>query len=145
MVTKLTRVTLAAAFGLTILALAGGVSATAQDKKDDKKVPPVKEIMKAGHKGDDAHMAKVVLAVKDGKWEDAQSHAKDLADNGTLLGKNTPKKGDPKSWEKLTTKYADNTKALYEATQKKDADASKAALENLGASCKECHSVHRGK
>jgi cytochrome c556 len=141
MAQKWMRVALLGAFGAVVLALSVGAGASAQDKK----APPVKEIMKAGHKGDDAHMAKVVLAVKDGRWEDAQKHAKQLADNGTVIGKNMVKKGDPKSWEALTTKYAANTKALYTATEKKDAKDAKTALENLGASCKECHTAHRGK
>lgn len=140
MVRKLTQASLFAALGVAIVALSVGPVISA-----DEKTPTAKEIMKAGHKGDDALQAKIVLAVKGGKWDDAQMYAKKLAENGAALPKNTARKGDPKSWETLATKYAANTKALYEATEKKDAKTARTALETIGASCKACHTAHRGK
>lgn len=140
MVRTLTRVALFAALALPVAALSVRPVISA-----DEKVPTPKEIMSAGHKGDDALTARITLAVKGGKWDDAQMYAKKLAENGASLGKNTPKKGDPKSWESLTAKYAENTKAVHAATDKKDARATRAALETIGASCKMCHTAHRGK
>lgn len=143
MTRKLVQVGLCAALGVAAVALSFGPSAAANQKAEKKL--SIKEIMKAGHKGDDANMAKVTLAVKDGKWEDAQKYAKELADNGALLPKGMPKRGEAASWEEKSKKYAENTKALFEAATKKDATTTKAALETLGASCKACHDNHKGK
>lgn len=128
------------AFGLAVLSLPVGTAISA-----DTKTPTVKEIMSAGHKGDKALMAKVAAAVKGGKWDDAQKAAAKMAENGAALGKNTVKKGDAKSWETLAQKYADSTKALADATDKKDAAAVKSSMQAIGTSCKECHTAHRGK
>jgi hypothetical protein len=136
----LTRVSLAAAL-TAVAALSVGSANSA-----DEKTPTIKEIMRAGHKGDQALTAKIGQAAKAAKWGDAQALAKKLSENGAALAKNTPKKGDAKSWESLAAKYAENTKAVYEATEKKDAKATKAALDTIApATCKECHSAHRGK
>ena len=141
---KLTRFALCAAFGAAVVALSVESASSADEKKSDK-VPPIKEIMKGAHGGDDAHVARIVAAVKGGKWEDAQKSSKALAEEGAVLGKNTPKRGDAKSWETLAKKYAETTKAVHEATDKKDKDATGAALDTLRASCKECHMSHKGK
>lgn len=140
MVRKLSRVSLAVALGAAVVALSVGAANSA-----DEKVPAIKEIMRAGHKGDEALTAKIGQAAKSGNWADAQKYAKKLAENGAVLAKNTPKKGDPKSWEALATKYAANTKAVYEAAEKKDPQATKSAIGTIGASCKACHTAHRGK
>jgi cytochrome c556 len=140
MVRKLTRVYLAFVLGAAAVALAVGPVVSADDK-----ALSIKEIMAAGHKGDTALMAKVAQASKAGKWDDAQKFAKKLAENGTVLSKGMPKRGDAKSWDALAKKYADNTQAIADATEKKDAAATKTALGGLGASCKECHTAHRGK
>lgn len=144
MAQKLLRVALCAALGVAVAVLSAGTSAEANQKAEDKKVI-IKEIMKAGHKGADANLAKLVLAVKDAKWEDAQKSAKSLADNGAMLPMGMPKRGEPASWEEKSKKYAENTKALLEAVEKKDAATSKSAIETLQASCKACHDNHKGK
>ena len=142
MAQKWIRVALLAAFAAVVVAASVVPSVIAQDK--DKKMS-IKEIMGAAHKGDDNLINKIKSAVKAGKWEDAQTAAKTLAENGTKLGKNTPKRGDKDSWEMLTKKYAENTKAVADATEKKDADATKTAIGTVVGSCKECHDAHRGK
>lgn len=129
---------------LGVLALTVAVSAAAQDKKDEKKLT-TKQIMMAGHKGADALFEKVKAAVKDKKWDDASTAAKQLAENGALFPKATPPKGDAKSWEDLSGKYAENTKALAAAVEKKDADAANKAVGTIGSSCMACHKEHRGK
>lgn len=135
MLRKFKTVTLCGALAALMLMFAQ--SADSQDKKTTK------EIMKAGHKGADAHFEKIKDAVKAKKWEDAEKPAKDLAANGALFPKATPPKGDAKSWETLSTKYADNTKALSEAVEKKDEDAAKKAIGAIGSSCMACHKEHR--
>ena len=138
------RAAVVTAFGVAAVGLVAGRARTADDKKDDT-APTVKQIMSMGHKGADALMNKIGAAAKAGKWDVAQKAATGLAENGAKLGKNVSKKGDAKSWEMLAKKYAEDTKAVAEAAEKKDADATKTALGTLGASCKACHDAHKGK
>ena len=144
MLRKLMKVTVAGVFGLLAVALAQSGTIKAQDKKDEKKLT-TKQIMGAGHKGADALFAKVKTAVEAKKWADAAEPAKDLAANGSLFPKATPPKGEAKSWEDLAGKYAENTKALGDAVEKKDEAAAKKALGAIGGSCKGCHDNHKGK
>ena len=141
MAQKLVRVAAGVLVAAGAFVLAGGGSLVGQDKKG----PTIKEIMKAGHAGADAYLGKVNAAVKGGNWDDAAKAAKALDDNAALLGKATPKKGDASSWADLTKKYHGNTSALLAATEKKDAAGAKSAVGALQGSCKECHSVHKGK
>ena len=145
MLRKMLKVALVGAFGLMAVVLAESATVRAQDKDKKEEKKTTKQIMSAAHKGDDALAAKVTLAVQDAKWEDAQKFAKQLAAGGALLPKATPPRGDAKSWETLSTKYAENTKALFEATDKKDTDTAKAGLETINGSCKACHMSHKGK
>lgn len=144
---KLVKVAMAGALGLLAVVFAHSGSVGAQDKKDKKKDEKLttKQIMGVGHKGADSLFAKIQTAVKAKKWEDASAPAKDLAANGSLFPKTTPPKGDAKSWEDLAGKYAENTKALSEAVEKKDEDAANKALKAIGGSCKGCHDAHKGK
>ncbi len=144
MLRKYIRASLFAAFGMLAMLLAYGASATAEEKdKKDEKLPEISEIMKKGHDKTDGYIAKVRGAAKDGKWEDAQKYAKTLAFFGEHLGKNKPPKGDEKSWETLTKKYNENTKAVQKATDAKDAAQTKTALGAIGKSCGECHKSHK--
>lgn len=144
MLRKLQKVTTAGVLGLLAIAFANSGPIEAQEKKSDKKLT-TKQIMGIGHKGADALFAKVKTAVEAKKWEDAASPAKDLAENGSLFPKATPPKGEAKSWEDLAGKYAENTKALNDAIEKKDEAAAKKAMGAIGGSCKTCHDNHRGK
>jgi cytochrome c556 len=78
-----------------------------------------------------------------GKWDDAKEYAKTLSFFGENLGKNKPPKGEADSWEKLTKKYAESTKAVSKAVDDKDASAVNKALDSIGGSCMECHKSHR--
>jgi cytochrome c556 len=138
------RAALLAAFAAVILAVSVVPGVTAQDKKAEK-VPSIKQIMTAAHKGDDTLITKVKAAVQEGKWEDAQKAAKKLSEIGAALGKNKPKRGEASSWETLTKAYAESTKAVADATEKKDADATTKALDTISESCKTCHQAHKGK
>ena len=144
MAQKWIRAALFATFGAVVLAVSVGPGATAQDKKAEK-IPSIKQIMVAAHKGDDTLITKVKAAVKDENWEDAQKAAKTLSENGVALGKNKPKRGETSSWETLTKAYAESTKAVADATEKKDTDATTKALDTIRDSCKACHQAHRGK
>ncbi len=138
---KLMKVSMAGLLGLMTVLLAYA-AATADDKKEEK-VPTIKEIMTKGHKGTDAYIAKIKTAAKDAKWEDAQKYAKTLTFFGENLGKNKPPKGETDSWEKLTKKYGENTKAVVKAVEDNDAKAVNKALGEITGSCMECHKAHR--
>ena len=143
MLRKLQKVATAGVLGLLAIAFANGGAIEAQEKKEKKLT--AKQIMAAGHKGADALFAKVKTAIEGKKWTDAAAPAKGLADNGALFPKAAPAKGDAKSWEDLAGKYAENTKALADAVEKKDEAAAKKAMGAIGGSCKACHDNHRGK
>jgi cytochrome c556 len=144
MLRKFTKPVLAGVFGILALVFAQGAAIRGDDKKEEKKLT-TKQIMQAGHKGADAHFEKVKAAVKGKKWDDAATPAKELAANGALFPKASPPKGDAKSWEDLSGKYAENTKALAEAVEKKDEAAANKAVGVIGSSCMACHKEHRGK
>jgi hypothetical protein len=148
MLRKFIRAGLFAALGVIAMTLAYGAAATAgQDKKDDKKkdekIPSISDIMLQGHKGTDSFLGKLKGEVKDAKWADALDHAKALNLFGEALGKNKPPKGDEKSWKELTGKYAENTKSVLTAVEKKDAKAATTALGAIGGMCMGCHKAHR--
>lgn len=137
---KLLRIALAGALGVMVVFLASGATVTADDKKDEK-VPTIKEIMQKGHKGTDAYIAKIRADAKTGKWDEAKDYAKTLAFFGENLGKNKPGKGDAGSWEKLTKKYAESTKAVLKGVEDKDAKEVNKALDSIN--CMECHKAHK--
>jgi len=139
MLRKFLKATLSATIGAVALILATANTGGAEDKKDEK-LATIKEIMSKGHKGADAFISKIKSEAKDGKWDEAKDHAKALALFGEQLGKNKPAKGDAASWEKLSKKYAESTKAALKATEDKDA---KAVNKALTINCKECHDAHK--
>jgi cytochrome c556 len=141
MVRKMIGACFFAALGMVVVALAANASAGA--KVADDKVPDIKEIMGKGHKGTDAYLAKIKTAATGEKWEDAQNYAKALALFGDNLGKNKPPKGEDASWEKLTKKYNENTKAVLKGTVDKDVKATTTALGAISKSCGECHKAHK--
>jgi cytochrome c556 len=123
------------------LALALSVEGSAADDKD--KTPTIKEIMKKGHAGTKSLIKGVAAQVKAGEWDEAQNGAKTLKTFGEALGKNKPEKGDDASWKKLTDEYKDNTAAVAEAAEKKDAKGVTSGLGKIGKSCKTCHDSHK--
>jgi hypothetical protein len=135
------RAGVVAAMGFVAVYLSAGVRVSA----DDEKLPSISEIMKKAHKKTDGYLDKLTAEAKGGKWDDAKDDAKSLLLAGEALGKNTPPKGEAKSWEKLTAKYVESAKGVSEAVEKKD---SKAVTDSIGAirkSCGACHSAHKGK
>jgi cytochrome c556 len=140
MVRKMLQAGIIGALGLIAMMASYGVASTA----DDDKVPDSKTIMDKSFKNKDAYKTTITSAVKGEKWEDAQKLAKEWSDLGVALGKNKPQKGEEDSWKDLTKKFADYTKAVYDATDKKDAKAVKDAMGVINKSCGACHSAHKG-
>jgi cytochrome c556 len=140
---KWVRFSLVAALGAAAIAISAAAPASADDK--DEKLPTIKEIMKKGHNGTGAYLAKIAAEAKAGKWEDAQSDAKGLAYFGESLGKLTPPKGDKKSWEGLSKKYAAATAAVKKGADDMDAKAVDAGIGMIKKSCGACHGAHKGK
>jgi cytochrome c556 len=134
------RVAFTAAAAAGVFVVLGTAPTTAQEKG-----LTIKDIMKAGHAGADALMTQAKNAAKDGKWDAAVAAAKSLDSNAALLHKATPSKGGADSWEKLAGGYHKNTTALLAAAEKKDAPGVSKAAGAIGASCKTCHSTHKGK
>jgi cytochrome c556 len=122
----------------------GGFAAfcSADSTAADANVPDCETIMKKcnSKKG---LTSQIKAAVKDEKWEDAQKAAKELKEFGAALGKNTANKGEKTSWEKLTKKFAEQTSAIADATDKKDSAAYDKAAKAYGGSCKACHDSHK--
>lgn len=139
MIRKILQAGVFAALGLIATMATYGAAASADDKSD--KLPTIKEIMDKGHKGSDAYLAKIKGDAKDGKWDEAKDYAKTLVVFGEALGKNKPPKGEDASWEKLTKKYAESTKAVLKAVEAKDAAATTKALGSIN--CGECHKAHK--
>lgn len=136
---KAMRAVLCAALGMAALMLAFG-AVTAQDKKDAKTIE-TKDIMQKSFKAKDNLKTTISAAVKDGKWDDAKKLAKDWTELCAGFSKNKPPKGEAKDWEANTKKFTENTKAILDATEKKDAAAAEKALK--GFDCMGCHKAHR--
>ena len=49
------------------------------------------------------------------------------------------------NYEKLATAYFDDARTLDDAAKIEDKAQTRAALGKLGASCKTCHTAHKGK
>ncbi len=136
MVRKMIQASMFAALGLVALMVSYSVANTAEDK-----VPDVSTIMSKSFKGKDSYKTAVGAAVKGEKWEDAQKLAKEWNELGTSIGKNKAPKGDDKSWEEHTKKFAENTKAISEGAENKDAKAVNKAIGSFN--CGGCHKAHK--
>jgi hypothetical protein len=130
-------------FSLGLALLAAGATAVAQGDK----VPSVKDIMKRLNAGTNCLRANIDKDLKadEPDWPEIQRGSKEFALLAAALGKNTPPKGDKQSWQKLTTAYSDEARALEAASQKKDKRAAQAAHDRLAVACKACHDAHRPK
>jgi hypothetical protein len=106
----------------------------------DEKIPTVGTVMSRSF-GKDGYKSAVLAAVKNDRWEDAHKLAREWNELGRALGKNKAPKGDEKSWEKLCAGFAENTKAILDATEKMDAKAANAKLG--GFNCGICHKAHK--
>ena len=136
MVRKALRAGVFAALGMIVLVGTYGVATSADDK-----VPEISTVMQKSF-GKEGYKASIVAAVKGEKWEDASKLAKEWNELGEVIGKNKPPKGEAKSWEEHTKKFADNTKAILEGSDKKDAKAVTKAIGSFN--CGACHKAHKG-
>ncbi len=130
---------------LSIAAFAMSVGAIAQDKKDkkdDKKTPTTKEIMKKVP-GKEGLVAKVSAAAKGEKWEDAQKIGKELKGYGEAIAKNKPKKGETTSWEAHTKGFNETMTAIADGADKKDKSAVADGVKKFGTLCATCHKDHK--
>lgn len=128
-------------FGAVAAALAV-VAMTLSGSAADEKGPAVKDVMKAVA-GKTGFCAKCAGAVKAGDWAEAQGYAKKMADCGVALTKTPCPKGDAKSWETLTKRFAEQTAAVNKAAEAKDSDAFGTAIKTFTGSCKTCHDAHK--
>jgi hypothetical protein len=137
------RLATAAGMILVTLGLFAAVSAVAEDEK----TPTIKEVMGKLHKGANAPIAKLKTALKSDSpdWDSIQKTTKDFVILGAALAKNDPPKGEAASWKKQADTYFANAKALDDAASDKDLAAARAAHQKLSASCKACHSAHKGQ
>jgi|GEM_PF-383741 len=133
---KLLKMTLAMALGLGAVVLAHTEMSTAAEEK----TPSVSVIMKKSF-GKDGYKTSITTAAKDAKWDAAVKMAKEWVELATVMGKNTPPKGEAKSWETQCSKFCDSTKATLKATEDKDAEAVEKALKTID--CGACHRPHR--
>jgi hypothetical protein len=137
MVRKMLRACAFAALGLLAVMFTYGVANTAEDEK----VPEVSAIMAKSFGKKDSYKVNISAAVKGEKWEDAQKLAKEWNDLGMSIGKNKAPKGEAKSWDDQCMKFADNTKAIVDGTEKKDAKAVTKAIGSFN--CGGCHKAHK--
>lgn len=82
---------------------------------------------------------------KDPNWADIQKQTEDWVKVAAVLEKQSPPKGDAKSWKEQTDKYVLNVKAVDTAANKKDVEGLTKGLATVQGSCMGCHSKHKGK
>jgi Cytochrome C' len=106
----------------------------------------IKEVMDKLHKGGTAPLAKLKTALKaeSPDWSKVQELTKEFVKFGALLEKNEPPRGDKADFEKLAKAYFINAKALDDAAKAEDKAKAQSALNKIGASCKICHTSHKG-
>ncbi len=115
--------------------------------QDNKKVPTARQIMTKIHKGRNNPFATVKAQLRQSSpnWAKVASAAEVIEKYGSALPKARAPRGNRASFEKLAQAYASNTKTLKEAAEQKDLASAREATENIGGSCKTCHSAHRRK
>jgi cytochrome c556 len=130
---------------LAVVALVAGAGAGAGAGADDP--PSIKDVMDKLHKGANAPLAKLKAALKSDApdWKSVQDLTKDFVVFGAALGKNDPPRGDKAAYDKLANAYYENAKSLDDAAKAEDTAKAKAALNKIGASCKACHTAHKGQ
>jgi len=111
------------------------------------KAPTIKDIMSRLNKPGGLYPSiSKELKADDTDWDEVHDQSKTFAKLAAELGKNTPPKGSPESWAKLTKEYADNARLLEQAAAKRDRTAANAARSRLGNdACKTCHKEHMKK
>ncbi|VTS04684.1 hypothetical protein [Tuwongella immobilis] len=128
---------------MAVGAMMFGLSARTELSAGD--TPDIKTIMKKVN-GKDGLKTSLTAATK-GKpdWDAVAEQSKELVSLAEAMGKNTPPKGDAKSWEKLTKAYLKNATAVAAAAEKKDVKGFASATTKFfsGATCGGCHKSHK--
>lgn len=109
--------------------------------------PTIKQVMAKLHKGANAPLAKLKTALKaeSPDWKAVQDLSKDFVILGAALSKNDPPRGEKSDFVKLANAYYEDAKALDDASKAEDKAKAQAALNKIGASCKACHTAHKGQ
>jgi len=131
----------------TAAVVLGLLAAVMQAGAQDKKPPTIKQVMDKLHKGANPPIVnlKKALSAEEPDWSAIQKTTKDFVILGAALAKNDPPRGDKESWAKLARQYFDNAKAMDDAAEKKDKEATVAARAKLAGSCMACHRAHKGR
>src|SRR6202011_605450 len=97
------------------------------------------------HKGANSPVSQLKgeLAAPSPDWEKIQKTTKDFVILGAALAKNNPPRGDKESWAKLARQYFNDAKAMDDAAEQKDKQATLAARAKLAGSCMACHRAHK--
>jgi len=77
-------------------------------------------------------------------WNAIQPQTDEYARLAAELAKNTPRKGSPESWAKLSATFSESADALNKAAKAKNRDDALDAHSQITGSCMECHRQHRG-
>ncbi len=113
---------------VALLVTIGVVTGLSQAGSDDD---TIKKVMKTAMKGD------LCKRVADGKANDDEK--KELLSLFESLSKTNPPKGDAESWKTKTTALVNAAQAAVDGKTGAGAQLKKAAT------CKACHSVHKGQ
>jgi hypothetical protein len=76
-------------------------------------------------------------------WTAIQPQTDEYARLAAALVKNTPRKGSPESWAKLSAAFGESADALNKAAKGKNRDSALEAHSQITGSCMECHRQHR--
>jgi hypothetical protein len=123
---------------LAVLALSGGGQGA--DAK-----PTIKQIMQKAHGGPNSLKNLLLKELKDDEpdWDEIQGQTKVYVALVSELSKNKPPKGEAASWQKLTSTFTADVRALDAAARKKDKRAALAAHMKVSKFCSSCHDVHK--
>jgi hypothetical protein len=126
-----------------VLVLSG--ERTSVSAVDGKRFKSIEKIMEEAHAGDNAIRKKIKGEVKEAepKWDDIRKLSDAWVIISKDLGKNTPPKGDKKSWKKLTDQYVKDVASVDTAANKKSKDGVEKALKKLDKACTACHKLHK--
>ena len=131
--------------GLAVLAALGlaGADAAVDDGDDDP--PPIKEVMEKLNKGPDALTAVIGRDLeKDAPdWDELTDLIEEYGTLVAALGENVPPRGEPASWERLTTRYREDCDSLARAVEQQDREAALEIHAQIRRACMACHVKHK--
>jgi carboxymethylenebutenolidase len=123
---------------------AGGAGAR---KESHRSIATIAELMRAVNRGNGLRGALVEsLADRpqtDNQWKLVAARAAVLAETGNLLRNLRPKRGAEADWIKQTLMFRTAAESLRTAAKKQDYQAAGVALQQIAASCRNCHKKHR--